>query len=53
MSIDREDLLFGIMRSIPMRIKTVPKKVRYRRYASSLVIAAYGQYASFIGIRKP
>ncbi len=32
---------------------TEPKKVRYLRYASSLVTAAYRKYASFLGIRKP
>jgi hypothetical protein len=32
---------------------TDPFKVRYRRYASALVTAAYNKYASFLHIRKP
>jgi hypothetical protein len=32
---------------------TTPQKVRYLRYASSFVVAAYCQYASFLRIRRP
>ncbi len=32
---------------------TVSYYVRYLRYASSLVTAAYNKYDSFLGIRKP
>jgi hypothetical protein len=42
-----------LLRKLENSTLMASQKVRYRRYALPLVTAAYDQYASFLGIRKP